>query len=56
MNQRNTANPPDIIAYTTAGKPLSRSQYEEQIQIGLRQIEQGQTLSDEEMSNEIITW
>lgn len=45
-----------IVAYTTAGKPLTRSEYIEEINIGLRQIENGDMLTDEELQKEIDTW
>jgi len=46
----------DIIAYTTAGKPLAKSEYIEQINIGLKQIERGEILTDEELQKEIELW
>jgi len=45
-----------IIAYTTAGKPLTCSEYIEEINVGLRQIESGDVLTDEELQKEIDTW
>jgi len=46
----------DIVAYTTAGKPLTHSEYIEQINFGLRQIENGEMITDEELQKEIETW
>ena len=46
----------EIIAYTTAGKPLTKSEYIEQINIGLRQIENGEMITDDELQKEIETW
>jgi len=46
----------DILAYTTAGKPLTKNEYIEQINIGLKQIENGEMLSDDELQKEIETW
>ena len=46
----------EIVAYTTAGMSLTRKQYIEQINIGLRQIENGELITDEELEKEIATW
>ncbi|MDR1918732.1 MAG: hypothetical protein LBQ65_03680 [Tannerellaceae bacterium] len=46
----------EIVAYTTAGKSLTRAQYIEEINIGLRQIENGELLTDDELQKEIDTW
>jgi len=46
----------EIVAYTTAGMPFTRKQYIEQINIGLRQIENGELITDEELEKEIATW
>ena len=46
----------EIIAYTTAGKPLMKNEYIEQINIGLRQIERGEIITDDELQREIETW
>ena len=45
-----------IVAYTTLGKPLTYSEYIEEINIGLRQIENGETLTDSELQKEIDSW
>jgi len=39
----------EIVAYTTAGKPLTRNEYVEQINVGLRQIESGKVITDDEL-------
>jgi predicted transcriptional regulator len=46
----------NIVAYTTSGKPLTQNEYIEQINIGLRQIENGETITDDELEKEIATW
>jgi hypothetical protein len=46
----------EIIAYTTAGKPLTRNEYIEQINIGLKQIKNGEVITDDELQREIETW
>ena len=45
-----------IVAYTTAGQPLTQSEYVEQINIGLRQIENGEMITDDALGKEIETW
>jgi len=42
-----------IVAYTTSGKPLTKNEYIEQINIGLNQIENGETITDEELVKSI---
>jgi len=46
----------EVVAYTTAGKPLTRNEYVEQINVGLRQIESGKVIADDELHREIETW
>ena len=46
----------EIIAFTTAGKPLTKNEYIEQINIGLRQIQNGEMITNEELQKEIETW
>jgi len=46
----------EIVAYTTAGKPITKNEYVEQINIGLRQIENGEMITDDELQKEIETW
>ena len=45
-----------IVAYTASGEPLTQKEYIEQINIGLRQIETGNMLTDKELKEEILTW
>ena len=46
----------ETVAYTTAGKPLTKTEYIAQINIGLKQIEDGDVITDEELQKEIATW
>ena len=46
----------EIVAYTTAGKPLTKNEYIEQINIGLKQIENGEVITDDELLKEVETW
>ena len=46
----------EIVAYTTSGKLLTEQEYIEQINIGLRQIENGEMITDKELQKEIETW
>jgi len=46
----------EIVAYSTAGKPLTKSEYIEQIKVGLRQIANGEVITDDELQREIETW
>ena len=46
----------EIVAYSTAGKPLTKNEYVEQIKIGLKQIANGEVITDDELQREIETW
>jgi hypothetical protein len=46
----------ETAAHTTAGKSLTHAQYIEEINIGLRQIENDEVLTDDELQKEIDTW
>ena len=46
----------EIVAYSTTGKPLTKSEYKEQIEIGLKQIDNGEVTTDDELQKEIETW
>jgi hypothetical protein len=46
----------EIVSYTTAGKPLTKSEYIKQLNIGLMQIENGEMITDAELQSEIETW
>ena len=45
-----------IVAYSTAGKPLTKNEYIEQIRIGLKQIANREVITDDELQREIETW
>jgi len=45
-----------IVAYTTLHKPLTKSEYIEQINKGLRQIENGEMIADDDLRKEIEAW
>jgi hypothetical protein len=46
----------EIVAYTTSGKPLTKKEYIEQVNMGLRYIENGEMISDEVLEKEIELW
>lgn len=46
----------EVVAYSAAGKPLTRYEYVEQISIGLNQIKNGEVITDYELQREIETW
>ena len=46
----------EIVAYTTFHKPLTKNEYIEQINNGLRQIENGEMIADDDLKKEIETW
>ena len=46
----------ELATYTTSGKPLTEKEYIEQINVGLRQIENGEMITDKELLKEIETW
>ncbi|MCL1932995.1 MAG: hypothetical protein FWF53_04165 [Candidatus Azobacteroides sp.] len=46
----------EIVAYTARGKPMTKNEYIEQINLGLKQIENGEVITDEELQKEIETW
>jgi hypothetical protein len=45
-----------IVAYLAGGKPLTRKEYVEQINVGLKQIDNGEVITDYELQREIETW
>jgi hypothetical protein len=47
---------PEIVAYTVQGNHLTQDQYLQEINIALRQIEQGKTIADEDLQKEMETW
>jgi len=46
----------EIVAYSAARKPLTKNEYVEQINVGLRQIDNGEVITDDELQREIETW
>ena len=54
--KRNFYQNSEIVAYTIVGKPLLKNDYIEQINIGLKQIENGEIITDDELQMEIETW
>jgi hypothetical protein len=46
----------EIVAYTTTRKPLTRSQYIKNINIGIEQCKNGDVLTLDELQKEIDTW
>jgi hypothetical protein len=46
----------EIVAYTVDGEPLNKEQYVREVQIGLEDIEKGNTTSDTDLDNEISNW
>ena len=46
----------EIMAYTTFHKPLTKSEYIEQINNGLKQIENGEMIADDDLKKEIEAW
>ncbi len=56
MQKKLHKSQPEIVAYTMMGKPLTQKQYMQEIDLGLRQIERGETISDEDLQKEIDTW
>ena len=46
----------EIVAYTTAGLPLTRKQYIEKIEKAIAEADRGELITDEELEKEIATW
>ena len=46
----------EVVAYSFAVKPLTKNEYKEQIEIGLKQIANGEVITDDELQSEIETW
>jgi len=46
----------EIVAYTVQGNHLTQEQYLHEINLALRQIEQGKTITDEDLHKELETW
>jgi len=43
----------DIVAYTTDGKALTREQYQNRVNVGIKQCMRGESISLEELSKEL---
>ena len=46
----------EIVAYTTAGEPLSKKQYIEKIERAIVEADEGELITDDELVKEIETW
>ena len=46
----------EIVAYTTAGMPLTQKQYIEKIEKAIAEADRGELITDEELEKEIATW
>jgi len=46
----------NIVAYTTAGQPLTEKQYIAKIEKAIEQAERGELITDEELQKEIEMW
>ena len=46
----------EIVAYTTAGFPLTQKQYVEKIEKAISEADRGELITDEELEKEIATW
>ncbi|MEL6560942.1 MAG: hypothetical protein AAFQ94_22295 [Bacteroidota bacterium] len=45
-----------VVAYTIDGDPLTKSLYNERLEIAEKQIAQGQTISQEDLEKESDNW
>ena len=45
-----------IVAYTTAGMPLTQKQYIEKIEKAMEEADKGELITDEDLEKEIATW
>ena len=46
----------NIVAYTTAGQPLTEKQYIAKIEKAIKQADRGELIMDDELQKEIETW
>jgi predicted transcriptional regulator len=46
----------NIVAYTTAGQPLTEKQYIAKIEKAIEQAKRGELITDEELQKEIEMW
>ena len=54
--QKELSESKNIVAYTTAGQPLTEKQYIAKIEKAIEQAERGELITDEELQKEIETW
>lgn len=45
-----------IVAYTTAGKPLTRQMYDSRLEQAEMQIKEGEVLSQEDLEKQVENW
>ncbi|HTO15345.1 MAG TPA: hypothetical protein VLZ83_06225 [Edaphocola sp.] len=45
-----------IVGYTTSGKPLTKQQYNARLLVAEKQIESGETVTQEDLEREIENW
>jgi len=45
-----------IVGYTVDGKPLTKAEYNERIAIAEKQLQNGETISQEELEKESENW
>ena len=46
----------EFVAYTTSGKPLTRSQYIEKINKAIAEADRGELLTTKDLQKEVETW
>ena len=46
----------EIVAYTTAGEPLSQKRYIEKIEKAIAEADRNELITDDELEKEIKTW
>ena len=46
----------NVVAFSTAGKPLTQKQYIEKVSKAIDQANRGELITDEALQNEIETW
>ena len=46
----------NIVAYTTAGQPLTEKQYIAKIEKAIEQADRGELITDDELQKDIETW
>ena len=46
----------EIVAYTTAGEPLSKKRYIEKIEKAIAEADRNELITDDELEKEIFSW